>query len=122
MIPRAFLALLVVVSTAAAELKAGFAKTDITPAKPVPLAGYGARQGKRSTGVHDAVWARAAVFEAEGRKSAILSVDMVGVTGEVRALLVKGVCAELKIASEDLLFCATHNHSGPGGLSKNVLV
>jgi hypothetical protein len=107
---------------AAAELRAGFAKADITPKKAVPLAGYGARKGKLSAGVHDPVFARAAVFSADGRKAAILSADMVGVSGEVRKLLADGVCSDLGISSEHFLLCATHNHSGPGGLSKNPLI
>jgi len=116
------LALALLPAAASAELRAGFAKVDITPDRPVPLAGYGARKGNPSTGVHDPVFARAAVFESGGRKAAILSLDTVGVTAEVRGLLLKGVCADLGIADGDFLLCATHNHSGPGALSKNILI
>ncbi|MBI2923173.1 MAG: neutral/alkaline non-lysosomal ceramidase N-terminal domain-containing protein [Planctomycetes bacterium] len=119
---KTLLALLFLAAPAAAELQAGFAKVDITPDKPVPLAGYGARRGRLSTGVHDKVWARAAVFDDGHRRSAILSLDTVGVTAEVRDLLVKGPLAEIEVPPENFLLCATHNHSGPGGLSKNVLI
>ncbi|MEK7467767.1 MAG: neutral/alkaline non-lysosomal ceramidase N-terminal domain-containing protein [Planctomycetota bacterium] len=116
------LALAMAHSSSAGTLRAGFAKEDLTPDRNVPLAGYGARKGALSTGVHDKVWARAAVFESEDHKAAILSVDMVGVSGEVREKLVEGVCKDLDIASHNILFCATHNHSGPGALSRNPLI
>lgn len=116
------LALVLALPAAAGTLRAGFAKEDLTPDRNVPLAGYGDRKGALSTGVHDPVWARAAVFDSEDHKAAILSVDLVGVSGEVRAKLVEGVCKELDIAPRNFLFCATHNHSGPGALSKNPLI
>lgn len=116
------LALALSLPAAADTLRAGFAREDLTPSRNVPLAGYGDRKGAPSTGVHDRVWARAAVFESEDRKAAVLSVDLVGVAGDVRERLANGVCRDLGIAPRNFLFCATHNHSGPGALSKNPLI
>ncbi|MCC6740380.1 MAG: hypothetical protein IT452_15150, partial [Planctomycetia bacterium] len=76
------LALALSLPAAADTLRAGFAREDLTPSRNVPLAGYGDRKGAPSTGVHDRVWARAAVFESEDRKAAVLSVDLVGVAGD----------------------------------------
>src|SRR5438874_1367400 len=46
----------------AAELRAGFARIDITPTTPVMLAGYASRK-ELSQGVHDPLFARAVAFE-----------------------------------------------------------
>src|SRR5260370_40090654 len=46
----------------AAELRAGLARTAITPANPVMLAGYASRK-ELSQGVHDPLFARAVAFE-----------------------------------------------------------
>src|SRR5690348_2208395 len=49
------------------ELRAGYAKADITPAGPVMMGGYDLR-GAPSDGIHgnDKLYARALVFEASG--------------------------------------------------------
>ena len=56
------------------------------------------------------------VLEKDGTKIAIVSVDLVGVSGEVKAAVVGAVRAR-GFTSETLMVAATHNHSGPGGLT-----
>jgi hypothetical protein len=98
------------VADAAMPLKVGFATTDITPdvkgAKPVWIAGYG--QNRRATGVHDPLFARAAVFNDGHKKIALVAVDVVGVqyptTGEIRQQL---------DGFDYVLVASTHNHEGP---------
>ena len=72
-------------AAAAAEEKApllvGFAERDITPKvgdkrKPVYVAGFG--HGRKATGVHDPLMARAIVLRHGDKKIAIVSVDLVG--------------------------------------------
>src|SRR6266436_1982261 len=64
----------------AADLEAGFADSDITPAlggdKPVYMAGFG--HNRAATKVHDPLFARAVVLRHDGRKVALVSVDLVG--------------------------------------------
>ena len=104
-------------------LSAGAATADITPPAGGLMDGYGARR-EPSAGVHDPLYARVVVLEAdEGaprgaptRRWAIVSCDLLGmhasITSEVRHLAEK----RLGIAAENLLVCATHSHAGPAGL------
>ncbi|HJQ69499.1 MAG TPA: hypothetical protein VKA70_11020, partial [Blastocatellia bacterium] len=57
---------------------AGVGKSDITPTIGTPLAGYGARMGRPSTGVHDATEARALIIDNGEQKIAFVSVDHLG--------------------------------------------
>src|SRR5437763_16874751 len=68
----------VVSASAQGKLTAGVGKSDITPAVGTPLAGYGARLGKPSTGVPDPTEARALVIANGAEKIALLSVDPLG--------------------------------------------
>jgi len=96
---------------------AGFAKRVITPdpaGRPVFLAGFA--NGRRATGVHDPLWARAfAVCDLDRRRTLVLvAVDLIGVFNEdVRqaraALAAKEAGAQLVVAS-------THDHAGPDTL------
>ena len=60
-----------------AALRVGVAKVDITPGKPVTMAGYGSRKDL-STSVHDPLSARALVFEAGGEHLVLVSTDILG--------------------------------------------
>src|SRR5579885_2011271 len=99
-------------NAADSSLRAGFGEADITPPlkdKPVYLAGFG--RGRTALGVHDPLKARAVVFQHDGRKVAIASVDVVG-------LFYPDV---LKIREKlpgftYVLVSSTHTHSGPDTL------
>jgi hypothetical protein len=60
----------------AAVFKAGFARRDITPAEAVPMWGYGARHDLLSQGALDPLYAAALVIEADGKKIAIVGLDL----------------------------------------------
>jgi dienelactone hydrolase len=104
----------------------GFASVDLTPDKPVPLAGYAARKGALSTGVHDKIMARAIALRA-GRRSAIVlvSLDLLGVSADVRRAVaeqlgpawLEAVDHPKDTTGPRLILTATHTHAGPGGLS-----
>ena len=96
-------------STQAPTLRVGFGEVDITPklgGKPVYLAGFG--KDRRATETHDPIMARACMMEHEGRKIAMVSVDLVGLfqqsVDRIRAKLPK---------IEYLVVSSTHNHEGP---------
>src|SRR5579862_1780454 len=97
---RAFVALtaaLCLVSPAAAQLKAGAAKVDITPdvsASSIPLGGYGARRGKPSTGIHDPVYSRAIVFAEGKEKAAVVSLDLCFLPANIRTEVYKHLVAD----------------------------
>ncbi len=94
----------------AEELSVGFGAADITPAidgkRPVWIAGYG--PGRRATGVHDRLFARAVVLRDGERKIALVSVDLVG----LQYAQVLRIRKELRDYAYVGVF-STHNHEGP---------
>ena len=94
--------------------KAGWAKTNITPQYPLPLAGYGARKGAFVSTVHDSVWARGFVFDNGFNKSAIITLDLLiippAVTKALRILL-----PEIGYSQDQIFLSATHTHCSVGG-------
>src|SRR5437763_93161 len=99
---------------AQARLLAGTGKADITPPIGTPLAGYGARLGKPSTGVHDPTEARALILDSGAEKIAFLSVDHLGfdhaMVERIRDLVYKAT----NLAPDHLLVMSSHTHSGGG--------
>ncbi len=116
-------ALLLAAATALAEgdLRVGVASTDMTPDWPVPLAGYSARQGRKSKGVHDPVKAKCLVIESGGVKFAWVTSDFIGINRDIREKVYAKVAEETGIEDDAFLICASHTHSGPGGVSRNLL-
>jgi hypothetical protein len=96
-----------------APLRAGFAEADITPRvggdRPVYLAGFG--HNRVATKVHDPLRARAVVLEHDGRKVALVCVDLVGF---FRPNVVRVRAALPGFAY--VLVSSTHNHEGPDSL------
>jgi neutral ceramidase len=93
-------------------LRAGFARVDITPAKPVLLAGYGSRKDP-STGVHDPLSARVAAFERDGRRLVLVSVDNLGFYGGTAEPLRKAILDACRLEPPELFLAAIHTHSAP---------
>jgi len=93
-------------------LRAGIAKIDITPAKPVKMAGYGSRTGL-SKGVHDPLSARAVAFENNGKRLVLVSTDIIGFYNGTADYLRKIILDEFKLKPSELFLSAIHTHSGP---------
>jgi len=89
-------------------LQAGIAKIDITPEKPVTLAGYGSRKDL-SKGVHDRLYARAVAFENKGKQLVLVTMDLI-FSNEV---LQKVIVDEFKLKQSEVFLSATHTHSAP---------
>lgn len=87
-------------------MKAGFGETDITPTRPACMPGY--FQPRWSTDVLHPLKARAAVFEHEGQRTALLVLDLLRVSA--------GLVAEIRRrCSFDgyLSVTAIHTHTSP---------
>ena len=93
------------------RLQAGSATADVTPDDPVPLSGYGARDGP-SEGVHDPIAARSLVVTDGDRTVAVVSVDLLNVSRELVAD-VRGDLADEGVGVDEILLAATHTHGAP---------
>jgi neutral ceramidase len=96
---------------APAVLRAGIAKTDITPAKPVMLAGYASRK-ELSQGVHDPLSARVVAFEQDGKRLVLVSSDIIGYYGATESVR-KAILAACGLQPSELFLTAIHTHSAP---------
>jgi len=95
----------------AGELRAGLARIDITPEKPVQLMGYSSRTDL-STGVHDPLYARAAVFENDGKRLVLVSTDIIGYYAAFKQIHAE-LLADFDLQPDELFLSAIHTHSAP---------
>ncbi len=103
----------VVFSQGASEvLKAGVAKIDITPVKPVTLSGYRARKDL-SQGVHDPLSARAVAFEENGKRLVLVSTDILGFYDGTSEVFRKTITEACHLEPSELFLSAIHTHSAP---------
>ena len=93
-------------------LRAGIAKIDITPDIPVKLYGYASRTAP-SEGVHDQLYARAIVFENEGKKFVLVSSDLGSYGSEVVTTFRKSILEKYNLKESELFLSAIHSHSSP---------
>lgn len=97
----------------AADWQAGLAKQNITPEKPMWMAGYGARN-KPAEGKLTELWAKAVVLQdARGNRALSITLDLVGIDRE----LSQSICASLEkehgLKREQIALFCSHTHSGP---------
>lgn len=102
---------------------AGAGAADITPdlsAMKVPSSGYGERGPQPMQGVHDPVFCKVLVVADEADKAAIVTCDLIGISGELRAAVLEQIQAA-GFDDRNLMMSATHTHSGPGAMNKNFI-
>ena len=98
-------------SADAKELQAGAASVELHAPLGINMAGYGARVGV-SKGVLDPLHAKVLVFEGKDRGVALVTLDLVGVLPVPQLDQIR---ARVKSSTgiEDVIFNASHTHSGP---------
>ncbi|HXW04952.1 MAG TPA: neutral/alkaline non-lysosomal ceramidase N-terminal domain-containing protein [Vicinamibacterales bacterium] len=96
---------------AAAELKAGIARVEITPSGSMAMYGYANRKCGPANGTHDPLFAKVLVLEAGGSRVAIVTADLGSLVSDN---LRREVAARLDIPV--LLLSASHTHSAPAFL------
>ncbi|MCE6988356.1 neutral/alkaline non-lysosomal ceramidase N-terminal domain-containing protein [Dyadobacter sp. CY323] len=101
------------------ELRAGWAKVNITPSSPTPTAGYGNRRGKLYTSVHDSVYVRAMVIDNGSTQAAIVAADLLIVPPTVIKALQSKLTSK-EIPFDQVFFGATHSHNSVGGWGTGV--
>lgn len=96
-------------------LRAGFARTDITPQPGLPMEGYGDRN-EPAQGVHDRLWGQIMLLEDGKSPVGLVILDLLAVdaafTGEVR----RKIESSLDLPGENFIVAATHTHAGPAGM------
>lgn len=102
-------------SSALYALDAGLASRDITPdiaQYKVPMAGYGSRMGRPSTGVNDPLMAKVLYLRDSTKECVLITTDLRSITPELKTKIIEQ-CNDPNITQSNLLVCASHNHSGP---------
>ena len=102
-------------SNAAWTLEVGVAAREITPDVKeyrVPMAGYGARGGNPSQGVHDPLKAKALVFRDGSKQMALITTDLRSITPQFKAQIVQKA-SSLGFRKDNVFVCASHTHAGP---------
>lgn len=98
------------------SLKLGTAKMDITPSWPLPLAGFGHREGDFE-GVCRPLYARVLFFEREEetgpRRALLVSADLIWWGTEFTARLRCRLKKLWQLEESSIILHATHTHSGP---------
>src|SRR5262245_12390383 len=99
----------------AVALDIGVASRKITPNvvdHKVPLAGYGARQGRPSTNVHDPLHAKVLFLRDRKTSLALVTCDLRSVTPQLKQqTLLKA--HGLGLTRNTLFLCASHTHDNP---------
>ena len=102
------------------NFRAGWASRSITPPPGTPLAGFGDREGKPSTGIHDEIFVKALAVSDGYDTAVIVTADMLIVPENVAELVRIRVSQQTAITANEILFNASHNHSGPGGYAPGI--
>ncbi len=109
------------------ELRAGFGRVRLAarpnattnPEQPflvgLPLAGYGSREGRPATGVHDDLWTRAVAFAEGGRTGVVVSADLLIIPRESAEAALARIQEGCGLSPDRVYFGATHSHSSLGG-------
>lgn len=104
-------ALCLALSATAADFKVGYAKSDISPTKPVPMWGYGDRHAQLSQGVRDPLYAKALVIQTGTDKLALVGLDLGrSPTITMMANIRKAIAAA---GVNHLMIVGSHTHHGP---------
>ena len=91
--------------------RAGCAQQVITPPLGVSLAGY--FHNRVGESLRDDLYARAIVIESNGAGLAMVSCDLISITGAVSGPAKELIEQETGIPPERVLISATHTHTGP---------
>jgi hypothetical protein len=99
---------------AGAGMKAGAARIDITPPEGAPLLldGFSYRT-EPFEGIHDRLFVRAIVFEADEIQGAVVVCDVLEIPDQMLDRVAATIEEETSISQERLLLVATHTHGAP---------
>lgn len=97
-------------------LRAGVAEIVITPPIGVELQGYGIDLTRRSTSVHDDLMAQALVLDDGQTRTAIITVDLMGVAVDFTQLVRQQIESQIGIPGTNVMLACSHSHTAAGTL------
>ncbi|MBJ7521539.1 MAG: neutral/alkaline non-lysosomal ceramidase N-terminal domain-containing protein [Solirubrobacteraceae bacterium] len=100
----------------AGGLRAGVGEADITPPRTGYYLGGWTRADRLVEGQQTRLFAKAMVLEQDGRKVALVSVELFMVPGGLQQHVAEAV-ADRGFTTGNVLMSATHTHAGPGGFA-----
>ena len=93
--------------------RAGVAVVRITPERPLPMAGYAGRK-EPAEGTEQDLFAKAiALDDGAGGRTVWITLDLIGVTADLRESVARRVEEAVGLAPAGLLMNASHTHCGP---------
>lgn len=95
-----------------AALSVGAARVDITPSEKALPKGY--------EGINDPIFVRAIVVDDGATKAALVTVDAGGIPTDTYTQVAQQAERELKIPARQVLLTATHTHSVPFGVAREL--
>ncbi len=95
----------------AGELRVGASSVVITPVTGTPMAGY--YSPRAAEGVHDDLIAKAIVIESDGKKAALVALDLISTTRDLVIDARKLAEEATGIPGGAIMISATHAHTGP---------
>jgi len=96
-----------------AQWKAGVAAVVITPDRPMWMSGSATRKAPSEGKVHDLHAKALALEDAQGAMLVIVTVDLLGITRELRDWLEQEVHRRYDLPPARLMINASHTHCGP---------
>ena len=95
-------------------MKLGYARVDITPTEPVPLAGYGNTSMRISNHILSPLCsACAAITDDTGNTALLFHNDLTCIPARFSDSLREMLCAATGVPFENIMLHATHTHSAP---------
>ncbi|MEA3460823.1 MAG: neutral/alkaline non-lysosomal ceramidase N-terminal domain-containing protein [Bacteroidota bacterium] len=96
----------------ASAIEANVAVIKLTPPLEMgyTLGGYGARMSEPAEGIHDDIWAKALVVNEDGKKYAIVTLDILGLPPNVKPQVIEKLNRE-GWTEENILLLPSHSHT-----------
>ncbi len=94
--------------------RVGYARVDITPREPVPLAGFGRSSSRLSRAVASELYASCfAITDAADTTLLLISMDLQRSGREEPVYMRRYISETYGIPADHVMICGTHTHSGP---------
>ena len=110
------------------QLAAGFGRALLSPTlnaalddpahgkfRTLPLAGYGSRQGRPATGIHDDLYVKAVALRVGDQLGILLGADALIIPPPITAIAIRRLKLEMGLRREQIYLSATHTHCSLGG-------